>query len=90
MTWSPGETLDDARPDLTHDAGALVAHHEGQVARGDVPVQEVVVAVAHAGSHELDHHLCRPGRLQVDLLDYCRCVRSMTYDCFHRASLLFV
>ena len=83
MTWSPGETLDYSRPDLSDYARALVAHHEGQVARGDVSVEEVVVAMADSGSHELDHHLGRAGRFEVDFLYHCRGVRRVTYGSFH-------
>jgi hypothetical protein len=69
----------DALAHLLHHAGALVAADDGQL-EGQVTGDEVLVRVAHAGAGELDEHLTRLRRVQLDLLDAPRCVR-LPQDC---------
>ena len=72
----------DARADLLDHAGGFMTHDHGQVL--DVPeaVDQVVVAVAHAGSRHPDHDLAGLRGQDLDLFD-CRWFSLFVKDdCF--------
>ena len=89
-----GETGDDviAGPhgrhlgaDRLHDAGAFVAQHERAIER--VPadtVDDVEIAVAHAGRDGADEHLAAPRCVEVHVLDRQRLVHLAKDRGFHR------
>src|SRR6185295_873572 len=60
------------RPDLTDDAGALVAEDRGEDALAVLALERVGVGMADAGRHDLDQHLARFGPVEVDLMDFER------------------
>ena len=57
----------DPLADLLDDAGALVAADDRQLER-QVTGDEVLVRVAHPRGRQLDQHLARAGRVELDLL----------------------
>ncbi|MEZ5297493.1 MAG: hypothetical protein R2697_14825 [Ilumatobacteraceae bacterium] len=61
----------DARTDLLHDAGALVAadHRRAGSGTGEVAGHDVLVGVAHAGGDQLDQHFVLLRGIELDLLD---------------------
>ena len=69
MTWSPTFSAGDARADLAHDAGALVAEDGREDALRVGARQREGVGVADAGRHDLDQHLAGLRAFDVDGLD---------------------
>ena len=59
----------DVGAEFLDDAGALVAADDRSPGQRDVTGVHVVVAVADAGGGELDPHLTRRGRIDLDFLD---------------------
>jgi hypothetical protein len=57
MMWSPRLHRRDARPDIGHDAGALVPEDRGEQALRIGARARELVGVAHAGGLDLDQHL---------------------------------
>ncbi len=60
--------LGDARADLHHDAGRLVARHHRQLHLGEA-LGVAQVAVAVAGVRVLDEGFARLGRIELEFLD---------------------
>ena len=75
MTWSPDLHRGDARADLAHDPGALVAEDAGELALRIEARQRVGVGVADAGGLDLHQHLARLRPREFDFLDRERLVR---------------
>ena len=61
----------DARADLHHDAGTLVAADARRLAgdAGEIAGHHMLVAVAHAAGSQLDQHFAGLRRIEVDLFD---------------------
>ena len=74
--------------DAFDDAGALVAEDDGEDLRAPFALEDVPIAVAHPGGHELDADLARSRRSQVYILDVESAQRFVSYDCLHRANPL--
>ena len=72
MTWSPFFTRGDARPDIDHDAGALMAEDRREQPFGIGARQRELVGVADAGRLDLDQHLAGLRAFEVDLHDLQR------------------
>jgi hypothetical protein len=59
----------DARPDIDHDAGALMAENAGKPPFAIQSGQGVGVGMADAGRLDFDQHLSRPRAVQLDGFD---------------------
>ena len=69
-TWSPGRTVVTSAPTASTIARALVAQHDRPVEREAAePVDDMQVAVAHAGRDGAHQHLAAPRLVDVDRLD---------------------
>ena len=70
-TWSPDCTVVTSAPTASTTPGALVAQHDRAVERrsAQLPIDDVQVAVAHAGGHGAHEHLAAPRLVDVDALD---------------------
>ena len=79
-----------ARPDLAHDAGALMAEDRREHALGIGTRERVGVGVADAGRHDLDQHLACFRPFDRDRLDRERLARFPRHRCLrlHSASSL--
>src|SRR5262249_25930856 len=62
----------DARPDLDHDAGALMREDRGKQALGVGTRERELVGVTDAGRFDLDHHFAGFWPVEVDLHDLQR------------------
>ena len=90
MTWSPFFTSRDARPDIDHDAGALVPEDRREQAFWVGTGQRELVGVADAGGLHLDQHFAGLRSLEVNLHDLkrLRLFQSNGGAGFHRNSPL--
>src|SRR5882724_3792357 len=62
----------DARPDLDHDAGALMPQNRGEQSFGVGTRERELVGVTDAGRFDLDHHFASLWPVEVDLHDLQR------------------
>src|SRR5262249_47676869 len=73
----------DARADLDHDAGALVAEDRGKEALRIRARARVFVGVTDAGRLDLDHHLAGLGPLELHRRQFERLARSERHSRAH-------
>src|SRR3546814_11026553 len=71
----------DARPDLAHDAGALMPQYAREHALAVEAVERVGVGVTDARRHDLDQHLARLRASQVEFDDFERLLRFERNGC---------
>jgi hypothetical protein len=67
-TASPTAEVRDAFAHIDHDAGALVAEHDGR-REGDGAGSDGIVAVADAAGGKPDHDFAAARRFDLDFLD---------------------
>jgi hypothetical protein len=72
----------DLEPDRLDDPGRLVAEDGGRRKRV-VPVDEVQIAVTHAGGDRAHEHLAPEGLVDVDILDGQQLVGAVEDGSFH-------